>query len=209
MQREITTSIPRSLPVPPGQAPAARVYTVSRLRQTLPLTLTLFALWVVLSGKFDLFHLALGAGSALSISLGTFRLLMLAPVIAQESVHPFRAIPWVRLLLYVLWLSWQIVLSSLQVAFVVLHPRLPISPRLVRFRTDLPHTLAKLTLATSITLTPGTVTLDVDGDEFLIHALTEQSANGVAPHAQGDTMQQRVAALYADAQQRQTPGVSL
>lgn len=168
----------------------------------------LFALWVVLSGKVDVFHLALGAGSALSISLGTFRLLMLSPAIGQETIHPFRAVPWMRFLWYVPWLSWQIVLSSLQVAFVVLHPRMPISPRLVRFRVQLPHTLAKLTLATSITLTPGTITIDVQEDEFLVHALTAQSASSIEPEAPGDTMQQRVAMLYPETQQPQTPGVS-
>jgi multicomponent Na+:H+ antiporter subunit E len=62
---------------------------------------------------------------------------------------------------------------------------------------ELPHTLARLTLATSITLTPGTVTLDVDGDEFLVHALTLASANGLAPAAGEAAMPQRVAALYA------------
>jgi multicomponent Na+:H+ antiporter subunit E len=169
----------------------------------------LFALWVVLSGKVDVFHLALGVGSALSISLGTCHLLMLPPVIGQATMHPFQALPWMRFLWYVPWLCWQIVLSSLQVAFVVLHPRMPISPRLVRFRVQLPHTLAKLTLATSITLTPGTITIDVQEDEFLVHALTAQSASSVAEDdATGESMQQRVATLYPGAQQRQTPGVS-
>jgi multicomponent Na+:H+ antiporter subunit E len=54
-----------------------------------------------------------------------------------------------------------------------------------------------LTLATSITLTPGTVTLDVDGDEFLVHALTQASANGLDPTTAGAAMPRRVAALYA------------
>jgi multicomponent Na+:H+ antiporter subunit E len=84
---------------------------------------------------------------------------------------------------------------------------MPISPRLVRFRIQLPHTLAKLTLATSITLTPGTVTIDVQDDEFLVHALTAQSASSVEDAA-GESMQQRVATLYPDTQQHQTPGVS-
>ena len=73
----------------------------------------------------------------------------------------------------------EIVISSVQVAVMVLHPRMPIQPRLIRFRTSLPHPLARLTLATSITLTPGTVTLDVVDDEFLVHALTGVSAQGV------------------------------
>jgi len=105
-------------------------------------------------------------------------------------------VPWLRLLLYVPWLIWQIVLSSLLVAVVVVHPKMPIQPRLVRFRTQLPHDLARLTLATSITMTPGTVTLDVQGDEFLVHALTETSAQALIPVEGEGSMQSQVLSLY-------------
>lgn len=178
------------------QAQAIRVHKASHPQQAFPLAVVLFALWVVLSGKFDVFHLATGAASALCIALGTRRLLLLPPSIVPGSMHPVAVIPWFRLLAYLPWLFWQIVLASLQVVFVVLHPKMPIHPRMVRFHTSLPHTLARLTLATSITLTPGTVTIDVQEDEFLVHALTEESASGIAPQEGEDSMHQRVAALY-------------
>jgi multicomponent Na+:H+ antiporter subunit E len=164
---------------------------------------------VVLSGKLDVLHLLMGAASAIGVTVGTRRLLLLPPAIGLESLHPAQAIPWRGLLIYVPWLFWQIVLSSVQVAYVVLHPRMPISPRLLRFRTELPHALARLTLASSITLTPGTVTLDVDGDEFLVHALTEAGANGLDPAAGGDAMQQRVAALYTQPHHNPATGASV
>ncbi len=82
--------------------------------------------------------------------------------------------------------------------FVVLHPKMPISPCLVRFRISLPHALARLTLATSITLTPGTVTLDVQDDEFLVHALTASNARALCPQEGSGAIQRRVAALYAE-----------
>ena len=167
--------------------------TMSHLRQVLPLALTLFVLWLILSGKFDAFHVAMGAGSALCVALGTRRLLLLPPDIGPPGVHPANALP-LRFLGYVPWLIWQIIVSSLQVAYVVLHPRMPIQPRLLRFDTSFPHVLAQLTLATSITLTPGTVTLDVENDEFLVHALTDTSAQGLEPN--GGPMHQRVAALF-------------
>jgi multicomponent Na+:H+ antiporter subunit E len=160
------------------------------------LSLLLFALWVVLSEKFDLFHLGIGAMSSLCVTLGTYRLLLLPPAIGPHGTYPMTTIPWLRLLVYVLWLFWQIVLSGIQVAIVVLHPKLPISPCLIRFRTALPHTLARLTLATSITLTPGTVTLDVQDEEFLVHALTAQGASELAPPEGNGAMPRRVAALY-------------
>lgn len=116
--------------------------------------------------------------------------------IGLDERHPLAAISWGRLLLYLPWLGWQVVLSSLQVAWVVIHPKMPISPRVVRFDTDLPHELARLTLANSITLTPGTVTLDVEGDAFVIHALTTSSASALAPETGQGRMQRRVESLY-------------
>lgn len=177
-------------------------------KSTLVLSLALFVLWIILSGKFDVFHLVIGAGSAVCITLGTRRLLMLQPVIGTERTHPVLIIPWVRLPGYIAWLGWQVVLAGLQVASVVLRPRMPISPRVVRFRTVLPHTLARLTLATSITLTPGTVTLDVQGDEFTVHALTAENATGLDSQTEDHTMLHRVAALYAPAPRLQTPSAS-
>jgi multisubunit Na+/H+ antiporter MnhE subunit len=76
----------------------------SVLKQTLPLTIVLFGLWVVLSGKFDALHLVLGAGSAVGVSLGTQRLLLLPPAIGPEAVYPFAALPWLFLLAYIPWL---------------------------------------------------------------------------------------------------------
>ncbi|HEY7710985.1 MAG TPA: Na+/H+ antiporter subunit E [Candidatus Entotheonella sp.] len=160
------------------------------------LILMLFTFWIILSGKFDAFHLGIGAVSAVCIALGTRRLLLLAPAIGPAQTHPMDAVPWLRLLLYVPWLIWQIVLSSLHIAAVVVHPKMPIQPRLVRFRTPLPHNLARLTLATSITMTPGTITLDVQGDEFLVHALTEKSAQSLIPSEAEGSMQNQVLSLY-------------
>jgi multicomponent Na+:H+ antiporter subunit E len=85
------------------------------------------------------------------------------------------------------------------VALIVIHPKLPIQPSLVRFRITLPHAMARLTLSTSITLTPGTVTLDVEDDEFLVHALTTQSAQALLPLHGTGAMQEQVATLYASA----------
>jgi multicomponent Na+:H+ antiporter subunit E len=180
--------------------------TTSRLKQILPFALVLFGLWVVLSGKFDAFHLLLGAGSAFGVSLGTRRLLLLPPAIGPEFVYPFAAIPWLRLLAYLPWLLWQIVLSGLHVAYVVLHPKMPIQPGFIRFRTALPHPLAQLTLATSITLTPGTVTIDVQGDEFVVHALTAATAQALDPPGGNGDMQRWVAAIYATPEQPQPTG---
>ena len=196
MQSEDLLSPSRFITSAGERAQAIPVRAVSRFRQVLPVSLLLFALWMVLSGKFDAFHLTIGAVSAVCIALSTHRLLLLPPFIISADTHPLASLPWLRLLAYLPWLCWQIVLSSVQVAYIVLHPRLPMQPRLIRFRAHLPHALARLTLATSITLTPGTVTLDTHDDEFLVHALTTDSAKALEPPEGDSEMQRRVASLY-------------
>ena len=171
--------------------------TIARVKQAVPLAIVLFVLWIVLSGKLDTFHLLIGAGSAFGVSLGTQRLLLFPPALGPPGVSPWAVIPWRRCVVYLPWLLGQIVLSSLQVAYVVLHPKMPIQPRCIRFQTPLPHTLARLTLATSITLTPGTITLDVQDDAFVVHALTAAAANALDPPTGNGALQRRVVALYA------------
>jgi len=85
----------------------------------------------------------------------------------------------VKMVFYIPWLTWQIILASLQVAYVVLHPKIPINPSLIKFRTKLPNVTAKVILGNSITLTPGTLTIRIDNDEFIVHALMDASATSI------------------------------
>jgi multicomponent Na+:H+ antiporter subunit E len=121
-----------------------------------------FALWLVLSGHWDVMHLLFGvAASGLVAWLNR----------DDETVTGFvRALP--QLAWYVPWLLVEIVRANLAVVRIVLDPRLPMDPVVVRFRLPVRSDLAVTTLANSITLTPGTITLDVDGDEMVVHALT-------------------------------------
>ena len=163
-----------------------------RLLATLPFGFILFGLWLVLSPKRDLFHLTLGALTACVIALISARLVTQPPPIAEPDSRTLLRMPWHRFAVYLPWLIVQVVIASWQVAYVVLHPRLPVSPRVLRLHARYPHTLARLTLANSITLTPGTVTIDVDGDEFLVHALTETGGRDL----ERGTMPDRVSRLY-------------
>lgn len=139
----------------------------------------LFAAWVVLSGKLDVIHLGAGAAIAAAIAIATRRLWALPPVFGASPTHPFADLRRGRFVLYLLVLGWEIVVSAFQVAAIVLNPRLPIEPRMLRFRSRLPHSFARLLLANSITLTPGTVTIEVEGDDFVVHALTAGTAQGI------------------------------
>lgn len=77
-----------------------------------------------------------------------------------------------RWLLYVPYLLWEILKANLQIAYVVLHPELPIDPSVQRFEPGVWGGTATATLANSITLTPGTLTVNVRNREFLVHSLT-------------------------------------
>lgn len=182
----------------PEQSPARYPFW-----QGLPLLLLLFVVWVILSGKLDAFHLSAGLASAAVLTASSARLFALGPAVGAGGRHPAVSIPWLRLLLYLPWLVGQIFISSLQVARLVLSPKLAIDPRVLRFRCSLPHNVARATLANSITLTPGTVTLDVEGDDFLIHALSDEAASSLMPEGKAEgEMELRVAKIYASERHR-------
>jgi multicomponent Na+:H+ antiporter subunit E len=89
---------------------------------------------------------------------------------------------WPRLgfFLYLPWLVWQILKSNIDVARIILSRDLPISPRLVRVTSSQKTPTGKVIHANSITLTPGTLSLDVRDGQILVHALTAESAEAVA-----------------------------
>jgi multicomponent Na+:H+ antiporter subunit E len=84
-----------------------------------------------------------------------------------------------RVLLYWPWLAKEIVKSAWGVSRIIVDPRLPISPRLVRAKTSQKTAVGVVTYANSITLTPGTISIDVRAGEILVHALTRASADGL------------------------------
>ena len=77
------------------------------------------------------------------------------------------------------WLGREIVTSSLEVTRAVLSPKLPISPTVAEFDSRCDHPVDRALLGNSITLTPGTLTLSIDGRRFTVHALTESAAREI------------------------------
>jgi len=144
------------------------------MRHAVILSTVLAAVWLAWSGHFDSLMLTLGAGSlvfvvALSLQLG---------VVDDESV-PIR-IRYRRLFLYIPWLAWEIVKANLDVARRIVTPGpLQISPRILRVPSIATSELVQVVYANSITLTPGTVTIDIADGEVLVHALHADAAAGV------------------------------
>ncbi|GAB4243643.1 MAG: hypothetical protein Kow00129_02930 [Thermoleophilia bacterium] len=154
----------------------------------------LMTFWLALSGKLETKYVTMGA---LSVALvlwkgGDLLRTRYAAGYSRPSDLSEAFAHWLRFLRYLPWLLAAIVKANLQVAYVILHPRMPIDPVLVRFRTNLDTDMEQVLLAHSITLTPGTVTIDVQNGDYLVHALTAPAAEGLVT---GD-MQNRVARVF-------------
>ena len=141
----------------------------------------LFAFWLLMSGIYTPFLVLSGLGAALAVSALARRM-----DVADREGHPLHLVP--AALGYWPWLVLEILKSGWTVARLILHPRLPISPTLARFRPSQEGTVGLVTHANSITLTPGTVTIEARRGEFLVHALTSEAAAGLA----GSEMDRRV-----------------
>lgn len=159
------------------------------MKQALILFAHLMLVWLLLSGHYDATLITYGVLSCVFVVALTAHLGMLdeeaLPV--QLGLRPFVYLPW---------LFKEIVLSNIAVAKVILDPNLPIRPRLLRIRASQRTDVTQVMYANSITLTPGTVTLDVRDNELLVHSLTEESAAGLLT----GEMDRRVARL-----ERRTP----
>ena len=157
------------------------------MKYGLSLGLTLFVLWMLLSGQYTV-------DSSLILSLGLASCAFVVAIalrmkIADREGHPIHLL--VPSLRYIPWLLWAIVKSNIDVTRCILNPGLPISPTLVKVKAGQQSELGQAIFANSITLTPGTVSLDVAEGEILVHALTRESAAEVAD----GEMDRRVALL--------------
>ncbi len=150
----------------------------------------LFCLWVILSGKFDLFHLSLGVISCLIVTLFSKDLIFPEP----RTAGSFRT--WVRFAGYIPWLLYQIFMANLHVLYLVFSPKMMdlIDPQIIRFQSGLKGDLSLLTFANSITLTPGTITVYVSiNGAFTVHALDKQSREGLPGE-----MERRIAKAFGE-----------
>ncbi|MDA0983368.1 MAG: Na+/H+ antiporter subunit E [Proteobacteria bacterium] len=136
------------------------------------LTVLLYAFWILMSGFFTPFLLAAGFGSALLVAWLAHRM-----EVADREGHPFH-LTWAALA-YWPWLVKEIFKSAIDVSRVILDPALPATPTVVRFRPRQKTVVGLVTHANSITLTPGTLSVVVGGDEFMVHAFTREGAAAV------------------------------
>ena len=138
----------------------------------------MFVLWILLSGKFDGFHLILGIISCSIVAYFSADLLFETPSIKVTRL----AGSWIRFVRYVPWLLYQIFLANLHLLYLSFHPKMMdlIDPKIIKFRSKLRGDLSRVTFANSITLTPGTITVYVSLDgNFSVHAIDKKSREGL------------------------------
>ena len=142
--------------------------------------------WVLWSGFLKPLLLALGAFSTLLVVYLAYRMRLF-----ESKVFEWRYL--LRLVRYCGWLAKEVLRSSLEVSRVVLSPKLPISPTVAKFDSHCKEETDQAILGNSITLTPGTLTLQIQDGHFVVHALTESGARDIVD----GEMDRRVAALRA------------
>ena len=145
---------------------------------------SLMAFWLLMSGHFGPLLISLGIVSVLLVLYIAHRMDLF-----DRDTFPFHLKE--RIFIYWGWLAKEIFKANIDVAKIVLAPSMPISPRVVRVKATQKTDLGLVIFANSITLTPGTVTIDIEGDEMVVHALSQELADGVL---NGD-MDGRVTAL--------------
>lgn len=142
--------------------------------KTAQATGALFAFWLILTGSIAPFDLALGAAFSVLLAIWAVRFLW------PEDAPVVSLVQALRFVLYIPWLMVSVLLAAIHVAEVVLDPRMPIRPHIIGHRAVFERAVSRVTFANSITLTPGTLTVDVDDDTFYIHCLAERFATEIA-----------------------------
>lgn len=173
-----------SLPEPETVQQQTPVRSVRPFRFSIALGIVLFSIWLLWSGHYTPLVMTFGLLSCLGVVLlaGRMHIVDEEGVPIQLGIKPF---------LYAIWLVKEIVQANIDVARRILNPTLPIRPQVIRVKGTQQGDLGRVIYANSITLTPGTVSIDVEGDEIVVHALTEAAA---AEDASGE-MNRRVTAL--------------
>jgi len=161
------------------------------------LFVTLFAFWVILSGKFEVKFLVMGLLTCAVVTIVTRPLLRLPSAKGTDRSFLAFDIPYGRYLVYWVWLLGQIIKANIEVALLVLNPKMPIDPQVVTFKSAMEDPTAHATLANSITLTPGTITMDLEEDIYVIHALSISAAESlVSSEGQLGELPLRVAKVF-------------
>ncbi len=160
----------------------------------LKLLFILLAVWLILSGIFEVKFILYGVITCVIITTLCFPLFFMKGI-HSDTTYFLIQVNLFRFLIYFIWLMKEIVKSSVSVSWNVFRGTDSLNPQIIWFQTDYDNPAARALLANSITLTPGTVTVDISEDgTYSVHALTEEAKEGLLE----GTMQRKVAALFGE-----------
>ena len=152
------------------------------------MSLVYFLLWIIFNGRITLEIVI--AGALISFMLDFFiRKVLRLSLTFNTLIMAARILP--DILLYIVVLLVEIVRANIAITRLVLAPEISVEPCLVKFRTPLRTEAARVALANSITLTPGTITVSLDGNTLLVHALNRDIAQGL----EGSTFEKLLARM--------------
>lgn len=157
----------------------------------------LFIFWILISGHYQLKYLLIGAGASALVTYLTHDLLYTRH--SGKTIAPgarFTLSCSVRLIAYIPWLVWAIIKANIQVAILIMHPKMPVDPGFLQFKTQMKRKISQVTLANSITLTPGTITVDLSNDTYIVHAITRKAACDL----ESALMQNKAGTIFGDCQ---------
>lgn len=143
-----------------------------------------------MSGFLEWFQLTLGVFSVASVMYVNYRLK--SHRFFDDDMNDLGELRFGRAIIYLFWITGQVILAGFHVLTVIIRPKMPIETTMVRFKADLPSAHAKMILGNSISLTPGTLTIDIIDDLFIVHALDSKSYEGIT----SDAMPRQVLKLF-------------
>ncbi|MFO7996908.1 MAG: Na+/H+ antiporter subunit E [Dehalococcoidia bacterium] len=140
----------------------------------------LFVFWIIITASFSLANIVAGL-------ISSFLIVLLVRLIFHikfpEEITPLFLI---RFPIFLARLAWEVIKANINLAWILIRPRLLIDPKIVRFKTELQEDFRRTIIADTITVTPGTLTLDAQGDELLVHCLAPSHRKGLLEERQSE-----------------------
>ncbi|MBR0203544.1 MAG: Na+/H+ antiporter subunit E [Synergistaceae bacterium] len=140
------------------------------------MSLVYFTLWLIFNGRFTLEVIISGVIIALALDMFVRKILRIN-LTRQNFLKFVKILPDV--IIYLAVLLFEIIKANFAIIKLVMAPELEVEPCLVKFNTPLKTEGARAALANSITLTPGTITVSLEGRELLVHALNREIADSL------------------------------
>ena len=155
-----------------------RTIVGSPLTHLFSLGILMFVFWLALSGDFAVKFVVYGLITSAVVAWICYPLLLLPNADGTKKYFALGVSP-IAFLCYSLWLLKELVLANIDVVKATVRPELRIDPKVISFVFRADNPMAKVLLANSITLTPGTITVSVEDDRFCVHCLDKELAEGM------------------------------